>query len=289
MTTPVSHHFLLVGLPSTGKTSFLAALWYMVNQPDIECALRLDRLQGDLKYLNQIRAAWLAYQPVPRTGMDSESVVSMLLRHHDTGKTLELSFPDLSGESFRLQWTARQFTENYDNLLKNASGALLFVHPETITRPYRIDTVNTLVIAAGGETLSSGDLVPSRPWDIEKAPTQVQLVELLQFITHRDYFPSPFRLAIVVSAWDILPDQCQLPHDWITQEMPLLQQFLASNRDVFEISFYGLSAQGGRYGLQSDEGHLELQRKPPARRASIIGSNVQNPHDVTEPLQWLMR
>lgn len=281
----LSHTYLLVGLPGTGKTSFLAALWYMVNQPTIQCSFRLDKLQGDISYLNMIRDSWLAYQPVPRTGLDSESVVAMSLKRQDTERTIELCLPDLSGESFRLQWSSRQFTDKYDALLRNASGVLLFVHPENVVKPYRVDTVNSIVGAIGEP---NGDVVPTMPWDIEKAPTQVQLVELLQFMVGRDYLSYPFRLAIIVSAWDLLAGKRHSPNKWITEEMPLLHQFLSSNQEVFDLSVYGLSAQGGPYSTES-EGFLALQRKPPARRISIIGNNINNQHDITEPLQWLMR
>jgi hypothetical protein len=32
-----------------------------------------------------------------------------------------------------------------------------------------------------------------------------------------------------------------------------------------------------------------LHEKLPARRVLVVGNNVTTPHDVTEPIQWLMR
>lgn len=40
---------------------------------------------------------------------------------------------------------------------------------------------------------------------------------------------------------------------------------------------------------QSDKEVKELQGKAPARRVTLVGSNAKNAHDITEPLQWLMR
>jgi hypothetical protein len=51
----VDSQVLLIGLPSTGKTSFLAALWYMVDQATVDCALVLDKLDG-------VRWSWLVGQ-----------------------------------------------------------------------------------------------------------------------------------------------------------------------------------------------------------------------------------
>ena len=97
MSDSVSQQFLLMGLPGTGKTSFLAALWYMVNQSEIPCALFLDRYDGDVTYLNLIRTAWLEHKPVPRNPLDSEKLVSMLLKQRGVKR---LSRIDLS-RSFR--------------------------------------------------------------------------------------------------------------------------------------------------------------------------------------------
>src|ERR1700680_4955240 len=88
------NHFLLIGLPDTGKTSFLAALWYMVGQSGTNCGLTLERLDGDIQYLNQIRDAWLEYRPVPRNKADLEKPVSMLLKDSATGQVGRLGFPD---------------------------------------------------------------------------------------------------------------------------------------------------------------------------------------------------
>jgi hypothetical protein len=242
---------LLIGLPGTGKTSFLAALWYMVNQTTEDCALTLDRLDGDSAHLDRIRHSWLEYEPVSRTLLDSEKMVSMRLKNRETGDGVRLTFPDLSGESFRLQWTARQFTKGYDKLLRQADGAMLFVHPSSIVKPNRIDMADVLVAAQQGSEKTDGAAAAGEgfgsPWEIEKAATQVQLIDLLQFIAARDYFRPPLKVSIVVSAWDLLLPLDTTPVDWISGQLPMLFQFLESNRRLFEPSFYGLSAQGIQY------------------------------------------
>src|SRR5260221_701520 len=144
MTAQPTNRVLLIGLPGTGKTSFLAALWYLVQHPQIASRLRLDRLDGDSKHLNKISDAWASYEPVPHTQMDSETEVFMILKD-GTGKTLTLAFPDMSGESFNLQWTTRQFTEGYDKFLQTASGGILFITPLNYRLPIRIDTANSIL------------------------------------------------------------------------------------------------------------------------------------------------
>jgi hypothetical protein len=87
------HNFLLIGLPSTGKTSFLAALWYAIQQSRSPTGLILKKLEGDSTYLNTIRAAWLAFKPVGRNPTDTETYVSMWLRKSASCKESVGSFP----------------------------------------------------------------------------------------------------------------------------------------------------------------------------------------------------
>jgi hypothetical protein len=248
MNNQTNSRVLLIGLPHTGKTSFLAALWYMVGQSSVDCAFELDHLDGVSEYLNKIRDAWLGYKPVPRNKAGSEQIASMWLRERATKRQVRLSFPDLSGESFRMQWTQRQMESNYDSYLREATGAILFVHPDTIVKPQQIATVQAALEAMGGPDARQKAKVETKTWDPEKAPTQVQLVDLLQFMVSRTYFRAPFRLAVVVSAWDRIPAG-RRPSIWISRELPLLKQYLDSNDEVFDVARYGLSAQGGRYAL----------------------------------------
>lgn len=244
-------NILLFGLQETGKTSFLAALWYMLNQKNVPCDLSVEKLDGESKYLNEIRDAWLEYKPVPRNPTDSEKLVSMLLKDNKTARSLSLTVPDLSGESFKLQWTNRQISIGYDKLLRQVNGSILFIHPQKIKQQQTIDDIQELVEYAQtkqpalvGTPPSQTQNEPSK-WNIEEAPTQVQLVELLQIISSRDYFQGPLKLAIVISAFDLVSQLS--PDQYVSRELPLLRQFLAANEASFEFRFYGISAQGGNY------------------------------------------
>ena len=249
MSAPDSRHILLMGLQSTGKTSFLAALWYMVDQQEVPCSFTVQSLEGDRTYLNAICKAWTEYKPVARNQADTEKLASMTLKDKD-GKQIKLVFPDLSGESFFLQWSKRQLTVSYDQLMRHAGGGILFLSSDKIKKPHRIDTVNALAAKVSGKkAVAPAEAEPppkNAPWNIEEAPTQVQLVELLQVITTREYFQPPFRLAVVLSAFDIVGKGIT-PKDFITSQFPLLDQFLASNPNLFDVTIYGISAQGGRY------------------------------------------
>ncbi len=291
MNNPGTRNFLLIGLPSTGKTSFLAALWYAIQQNVSSTRLVLKKLDGDSTYLSSIRTAWLQYKTIARTPTGTERFVSMWLKNPETNDEIRLIFPDVSGESFVEQWASRQVSVTYNECLKGANGALLFVHPSSIIQPIRITAVDDLaaliddeVAAEPTEPMTSAP--PPTPWRVESSPTQVQLVELLQFLMEQPSFRPIFPLAIVVSAWDLVNSSRISPEKWVEVQLPLLHQFLISNQQLFKVRYYGISAQGSKY-----EGNelAALQAKNPAERIAIVGEGITNKHDVTEPLQWLMQ
>jgi len=287
MTESASNQFVMIGLPATGKTSFLAALWYLIQHGEVEHRLTLERMQGDSKHLNQISLLWAGCEVVPRTSTSSERIVSMVLNDISTKKTITLTFPDLSGESFMAQWVDRHFTASYDEFLKESVGGVLFISPLNYHKPVRIASAMPLLKEMGEAAQSNGGTNEDAPipWDPIQAPTQVQLVELLQFIAGREYFKPPFRLALVISAWDeLLKGRKTSPAKWLAEEMPFLSQFLESNRRLFDFNVYGVSAQGGDYKDVD-----ELTKMNPSERILIEGDGVKNPHDLTELLTWLMR
>jgi len=288
MSESASNQFVMIGLPATGKTSFLAALWYLVQHGDVEHGLTLERMEGDSKHLNQISSVWASFEAVPRTSINSERIVSMVLIETSTKKNITLTFPDLSGESFMSQWVDRHFTASYEEFLKESVGGVLFISPLNYHKPVRIASAMPLLkeMVEAGQANEEKDDGGSIPWDPTQAPTQVQLVELLQFIAGREYFKPPFRLALVISAWDdVLKVKKTSPTKWLADEMPFLAQFLESNRRLFDFNVYGVSAQGGDYDKDVDE----LTEMTASERILIEGDGVRNAHDLTELLTWLMR
>jgi Double-GTPase 1 len=275
---------LVVGLPGSGKTTFLAALWYLVVWDEVDTALRLDRLHGNREHLNRISNDWLSCHAVERTPVGTETLVSMQLVATDSGERAEVVFPDMSGELFNLQWKERRCSRDYYRLARRASGVLLFLHPGTVIEPVRIDQVQPIVdeLASGGDARAIEEVTP-RPWDPDRASTQVKLVEVLQFLLREPFLLPRVRVAVVVSAWDLVAD-ARSPAGWLAARLPLLNQYLRGNPGRFTFRVYGVSAQGGDLGHDSER---LLRESAPAKRIVVLGDDSQ-PHDLTAPVRWLM-
>ena len=144
MDSEVSKH-LLIGLPSTGKTTFLAAFWHVVETGEIPGSLLLQKLQGDWSHLNLVRDEWLRCEPLIRTVQLGDTMVSMRLNNPSISNVTEVFFPDMAGETFNLHWLDRQWDKDFDDLVREASGVLLFIHPQHVNEPIRIYEANKLV------------------------------------------------------------------------------------------------------------------------------------------------
>ena len=239
-------NLLFVGLPGSGKTTFLAALWHVLEDRTGPTSLRLKELSVDREYLNRITADWRACSQVQRTKLEPEELVVLRLED-EAGVIFELTVPDLSGEAFEQQLVERRMSTTHDEILQQATGVVLFVHPHVkegtqITYSRRLESAIESAPHRGSVGDSEGHGI--EPWSVEKLPTQVALVELVQFILERA--PSKVRIAVVLSAWDLVEGKATLaPEEYLEREMPLLRQFLEANDDLLEHEVFGVSAQGG--------------------------------------------
>lgn len=296
MATQQSRQFLL-GLPATGKTTFLAALWHVVNSVEVEGALELERLHGNQKHLNEIRNLWSDVRALERTKVGSEKFISMLLKDSNRNSVTEVIFPDLSGESFISQWVHRKMKKDHAELVREAVGGLLLIHPDTVTEEALIPETEhiiegmrtemqgerpTAVVTNQISDAGTNQMLAEVDWNPEKAPTQILLVDLLQFIAALNT-RRPIKLAVVVSAWDRITITIS-PSKWIENRLPLLSQYLTAHHEIFFTEFYGISAQGGNLD-DADELRKNIR---PSDRIHVIKNDLSESHDITIPIQWII-
>ncbi len=284
----VRSRVLMVGLPQSGKTTFLAALWHIVQEVGVSSALRFRKLQGDSAYLNRIRQAWLSCKQLERTTIQNEQVVTLWL-HNQAGEEIELTIPDLSGEAFELQLRERRWSTEFDALVNNTNGVLLFVHPDAIRAGRRIDFAQKLqsqLRPSGGAqpTMQSSAQAIPVPWSHDQMPTQVQLVELIQFVAERCKSRDRLRVAVIISAWDLVESIVADPEEVVRKQMPLLWQFLYANTDSISHIVVGVSAQGG--DIEKDCKAL-LEKDAPSLRINVVGLD-SDAHDLSAPVSWLI-
>jgi GTPase SAR1 family protein len=300
--TKRNSQILAMGLPRAGKTTFLAALWHVLQSEQVPNALRLSKLSGDAKYLNSICSDWRQFREIPKTLQQSEQITKMWLSDGN-GRELELVFPDLSGETFLDQWTGRAWTPQFDELASGSEALILFVHPNQIIEPIEIYTASQLLgaeelepeedstkpseasednVAAAANPGNEGSL---SLWDPKQAAAQVQVVDLMQLFLDR--VQRSMRIAIVVSAWDLLKNtKYKLPSDYLREKVTFLFQFLDSNPEILTYKVFGVSAIGAN--LEEAAEVESLKEIDTAAHRIQVTTDATTCHDITEPMRWAL-
>jgi hypothetical protein len=272
---------LMLGLKGSGKTTYLAALWHLLEAGEIPSELDIPQLQPNRDYLNRVRNSWLSLKPVGRTTGRSTADISMSLRNRASGTNIEISLPDLSGESFRLQWARRKVPKSYLTYAEDCTGAFLFIHPNEIQKT---SAIRPTADQPATENKGTKPIKSSKNWTPEQSSTQVQLVDILQILLQLRNERSPLRLAVIISAWDLVRSKIP-PSIWLDGRLPLLSQFVKANPDRIVADVFGISAQGG--DLSADLAALEKIAVPATRCIAVRGVTLE-PVSIGAPLSFLV-
>lgn len=278
---------VVYGLPESGKTTYLAALWHLVTARDVPVGLMLDRLDTDASHLNALASRWRQARVQQRTVPGGEKLVSMRLRTAQ-GSAVRLTFPDISGEAYSRMWEERDCDKRVADIAR-AGNVLLFIHSDTIRAAQWVLDVAALARRLGLPA-EEGEEVP---WHPRLAPTQVQLIDLLQLLRVPPLDVGARRLAIVLSAWDKALPEGRTPTEFLAERLPLLHQYLRNGSDAWVWHVWGVSAQGGDYDpadetVPSSPGAQAICALDSASARIIVARDGARSHDLTEPLQWLM-
>lgn len=268
---------LIVGMPETGKSTFLAALRHLLLSPTLSTELQLVGLADEERHLNDLERNWLELKNVPRTKPATEGWVEFHVRDAGTGVASVLLVPDLRGETFEQPACIGQCQPELHDAVAEATGILLFTSAEREGDALMIADLGDIL----GNTEEPNSCAPVISFDPYDMPEEVKIVEFLQMANRIPLAPRKRRVAVMVSAWDVVPADLS-PLAWFTDKRPMLDQFLEFNTDLWETRIYGVSAQGGR--LPQDK--KRLSKLAPTERIRLVGYNADR-HDLTSPLRWL--
>lgn len=305
MSSTPDSSLLLLGLTGSGKTNFLVALDVILENQDSADGLKHADLAPDRSYLHPLKEQWLNGQVLQRTNQQQPPPPhQLLLVHQATGRAIGLAIPDLAGETFAGQFVTRSIPQDLWERIEKADGLLLFVHCNQnadhaiLEDPGLMYPIAPPAPPAPSETAPApaGTTEPANEWKLEDACHQVKLVDLLQFLSERPHNGKALRLAVMISAWDLVekahaeksPLAKELPIDpeeFLAKHWPLLKQFLDNNSDQFVTRVFGVSARGG--GDSADESKRLTAIDCASDRVTLRDGNDVS-HDLTRPIRWLL-
>lgn len=262
---------VLCGLPSSGKSTFVAALWHSIKNSTVDTSLRNRILPADADYLNSIESMWLSAKQIERTEQRDRNCTLHLRGPVDD---FDLLMPDLMGERFRDQWVHREVTNEYAGMVAETDGILFFLNPSVVLAYAPEDVPETVRDSGAEETDFQAAAAPDAP----------KIVDILQIISKlRD--EKPLRVALIISKWDQGRRYAASPIEFLQKKLPLLHQYLNGNPSI-TIKAYGISAQGGHY--PNAKASILKEKNPINRICGSEEGGYTKKYDITRPLIWLL-
>ena len=280
-----THRIILVGGPDTGKTNFIARLWVALRFGG--CALTTSGTPDEIKYVEDAVGHLHQGNFAPRTDKNLEAeqtsiTIPLGLDEHNEKTIAKLVIPDISGEVWKSAVETGELPPERMAQFEGAVGAVLFVRVLSCLNVNPLDWVN----AAKLMEYQGIDTEPN------EMPTQVMLCELLRFIELKLQDGATGckpRLAIVVTAWDLLDNDRSVagPRTYLEREYPLFAGRLA-DLDRFDVEIFAMSIFGGdpeadkefRNGLLDDglnsAGYVRVYE----------GGTIQETSDFSFPVAW---
>jgi hypothetical protein len=278
MTEQARRRLAFLGLPRTGKSTFLGTFWALVESP-AETSVREASFIGDRSYVQKLAEQVARGDELDRTAVDANEEMAVELAFEPEG-TADLLIPDTSGESLRVLVERRMWHPRLLAACEDATAILLFVHPDRLRLPQPIG----VLAAAGGEAW--GDGLEGSPgsavqFDVhEHGCTAAELIDAFENVAELCSGRWPIRFGVVVSAWDRV-DGNRTPYEWMQARLPGLLATIESNPDIAEFEVFGVSAQGG-----SLDDRDQLLAKGEICDRVFAQDGWGRPISLAEPIRW---
>ncbi|WP_050642155.1 MULTISPECIES: GTPase [Clostridia] len=264
----MNKNFFIMGAPNAGKSTYLAALWYSINQKEVPTMLTLNKMIGDVQYLYRLEEKWLDVEQLERTVIGQEVPKLSVSLADNNNNILKLEFPDLSGETFQNIYELREMSQELHDLISKSDAILYFIN---IVNIYPLQFISEIPEHLRNKHEEIKERKPS-----QHDPTQVQIIDLLQAISEIKH--KKIKLGIIFSAWDLLgADETMNPKEFLKQHMNMLWQYMEANTNKFEVNIWGVSALGGK--IEDYEKLINIEDQ--VNRIKVVNEENINSHDIT--------
>lgn len=270
-----AHTIAMLGLPRTGKSTYLGALWRLVQDVEVPGIREVD-FTGDRSRINMLADNVSNGIEIERTEVDTEEGFEVEVGFADD-QSARLDIPDLSGEATRVLVEERVWRKSLANTLERADALMLFVHPDKIEFPVPAN------FAGADQPVSENEESEELEFPVKDACTAAKLVELLENVVEIRSDLWPIRVAVIVSAWDRVDGE-PTPPGWLEQRLPGVAGMLACNPNQIRAAIFGVSAQGGRLPTEQEA----LLARGGVRDRAFARDPAGGPAELWDPLRWAL-
>lgn len=280
---------LIAGLPESGKSTYLGALWNTINFHKDKERMRLKAAPNNppenVEQLMALSTRWVNVEDMDRTSSDVPDSISFNLTNGM--EEFALKVPDFRGESIR-QIVTRNQPKSFDEWIETGETLL-----------YMINNVDSGVFADDCredemEQAEDSDDIPV--FDVKRMTPVALNMLILRYFSEKCQFR---KVVICLTAWDEVIDNCGKinPTTYLKEQAPALYNFIEYH--FSNVAYFGLSAQGAKYEYESSdqEGNgkkkvtaeckRRLQEKTKNGTRAFVVADMDEDFDITRPIAAL--
>lgn len=268
----------MMGLPESGKTTFLVAFTYMLNNRTNNIQLRLrDKMpDGYTIEMQEQEDRWASFQQLNRTPENRICNMHFELIDSDENEYV-LEVPDSSGELYNYMLRDRYVEDNIRKAILCADEILFFLNFDKLRNDITLLPDLSAEMRKIFEQASNGNIC-----SYDELPDQVKIVDLLQIVSWLR--GNRFKVKFIISAWDsIIKNEkivCKNPKTVIQTELPFVYQYVVSNQEWIEAYYWGVSAQGTDLKDISEIREMSFSAEP-MQRVIVIDAEGKSDNDLS--------
>ncbi|CCH55904.1 hypothetical protein BN8_05204 [Fibrisoma limi BUZ 3] len=271
-----NNEILIIGPPGSGKTTFLAQLYFRLvdKKGKLQQASAPENIDG-IKSAYRRLANGEETESTPST--DNLEVKIPVIYE---GQEFVLHCKDYGGEQVRDLVALMEYDKTWIDRAKTNDRWILFIRPSEIEHRFDLSKKGYAV----------------KDQKETKAPSsgtsdQSQFIELLQVLLHargtgmKDSIDTP-RLLIALTCWDELNTNLR-PEEILQQKMPLFAHFIAANWLPGAFNIVGISAQ--EFPLKTDEARDKYLDEMPQNFGFLVLDDNPKEKDLTRLIEKALK
>ncbi len=271
-----SRKCMIAGLPSSGKSTYIGALWYNLCNSNEKMLMRTSSLASDISLLEKLGELWEACDKIERNSTEQNIVddVEINLELKDSSKTISLCVPDFWGEKF-YNIIDLANTREIEEWCEGADSLFYMVHD--VRHPILIDDDKLKKITGAQEFLP--------PMDTKSMSPAALNIMILKYLFDHKRFK---RFVLAVTHWDEIVNDVaypENPEEWLKSNSPALYNFVKYYCP--EVYIIGLSAQGCKYDQENFDKNAWIAKTLDGKRAFLNDADGIS-YDLSKPLNFLL-
>lgn len=267
---------LLAGLPGSGKTTYMAALSYMLEHHVENQELVLGAKVVDKSALNRISRPWMEMKEVDRTirGIINSTDFD-LVKRNAPNEHIKFDLRDIAGENYFSLLSGSQTGIN--PIDGNVSSLLFFV------RDFPSHVLIEDIPSSQQKPSEGVQVETTQPVEFSTQSVSVDVLNVLLLKRLKDVCGFN-KICVVLSCWDSRNEE-EIPEEILKNDAPFLYNYIRFHYPKCRI--FGLSAQGAEY--TNDKGQQdELLEKTRNGTRSYVVLDSNKSYDISLPLTYLI-